>query len=285
MERNLQKPALKSTPKRIIIGLSVSLSVLVPFVLYSWFLGGSDPQAVEAFCAQQNCQCADWYRGNAGAYTVENNVWNKGEDQQYLQCVTLQAADPGASAGWAWNWPGIRFNVVAYPNLMYGKNPWLSSTTAKLPARVGELGCLEVDFEVEQAGRGKGNLAFDLWITREAASQPTDISSEIMIWLSHQGFKSAGRRVDQVDLGGKKVDFYKKENHQATEGYAWNYYAFIFPQDYTHGRLDLMEVLNYLVANGYVSTDEYLSAIQLGNEIVSGYGQTWIPKYEVRFCE
>ena len=205
MEQKDQKTARIFPLKRIIIGLSVSLSVLVPFLLYSWFLGRSDPHAVESFCTQQNCQCTDWYRSNAGPYTVENNVWNKGGSQEYQQCVTIQAAAPGVSAGWAWNWPGIRFNVVAYPNLMYGKNPWLPSTTPNLPLRIGDLGCLEVDFEVEQVGSGKGNLAFDLWLTREAASQPTDISGEVMIWLSRQGFKPAGIRVDRGDLGADQV--------------------------------------------------------------------------------
>ncbi len=285
MDRNNTRLALKSPPKRLVIGFSVSLSVLLPFLLYSWFLGRSDPQIVDSFCATRSCQCTDWYRGNAGSYTVENNVWNKGENQQYQQCVILQDADQGVSAGWVWNWPGIRFNVVAYPNLMYGKNPWLPSTTPNLPLRIGDLGCLEVDFEVEQVGSGKGNLAFDLWITREAASQPTDISGEVMIWLSRQGFKPAGIRADQVDLGADQVDFYKKENHQATEGYTWTFYAFVYPEDFTHGRLDLMEVLDYLVANGYVSTDDFLSGIQLGNEVVSGYGQTLVRQCEVRFCE
>ena len=285
MEQKDQKTARKSPKKRLVIGLSVSLSVLVPFLLYSWFLGRSDPQTIESFCAQGNCQCTDWYRGDAGAYTVENNVWNKGENQQYQQCVTIQAADPGVAAGWAWNWPGVRFNVVAYPNLMYGKNPWLPSTSPNLPAHVGELGCLQVDFEVEQSGSGKGNLAFDLWITREAASQPEDISGEIMIWLSRQGFKPPGLRLDRVDLGGETVDFYRKENHQATEGTVWTFYAFVYPEGFTQGSLDLDEVLDYLVTNGYVSSDEYLSGIQLGNEVVSGYGQTWVRHYEVRFCE
>jgi len=285
MEQKHKKTEHKFPTNRLVIGLSVSLSVLVPFLLYSWFLGRSDPQTVESFCVQQNCQCMDWYRHNSGAYTVENNVWNKAENQQYQQCVSIQAADPGVSAGWAWNWPGIRFNVAAYPNLMYGKNPWLSSTTPNLPVRVGELGCLEVDFEVEQAGSGKGNLAFDLWITREAASQPTDISGEVMIWLSRQGLKPAGSRIDRVDLGGKMVDFYMKEDHKPSEGSAWTFYAFVYPEDFTHGRLDLREVLDYLVTNGHVAGDEYLAAIQLGNEVVSGYGQTWVREYEVRFCE
>lgn len=285
MENNGKKTARTFPRKRFVIGLSVSLSVLVPFLLYSWFLGRSDPQIVESFCAQHNCQCTDWYRSSVGSYTVENNVWNKGEDQQYRQCVALQAADPGVSAGWAWNWPGTRFNVLAYPNLMYGKNPWLPSTSPKLPVRIGELGCLQVDFDVVQAGSGKGNLAFDLWLTREAASQPADISGEIMIWLSRQGFKPAGSRLDRVELGGETVDFYMKENHQPSEGSAWTFYAFVYPKDFTHGRLDLREVLDYLVANGYVNGDEYLASIQLGNEVVSGYGQTWIRQYEVRWCE
>lgn len=271
--------------KRFIIGLTVSLSVLAPFFLYSAYLGRSNAAYVDSLCADRACACGDWYRRSVGEYQIENNVWNKGNITTYRQCVFIEDGGSGIDAGWAWNWPGIRFDVVAYPNIIYGKSPWLPSTSSRLPIRISEIGCLEADFEIVQEGSSKGNLAFDLWLTSSASSQPSDVTREVMIWISRTGFWSAGSRVDTIDVDGLEVGVWKKENHQPSPEYAWTYVAFVYQSDLAEGPVDLLGFLDYLVDNGHVSPDEYLSAIQLGNEIVSGYGQTLISRYEILLCD
>ncbi|MGD1992047.1 MAG: hypothetical protein PVI59_02530 [Anaerolineae bacterium] len=203
----------------------------------------------------------------------------------FLLCVFIDPADGGIEAGWAWNWPGVQFNVVAYPNIMYGKNPWLASTSPQLPRRVGDIGCLEADFEVVQQGRGKGNLAFDLWITDSASSQPPDITREIMIWLSREWFRPAGSRVDTVTVAGDEIRLWRKEDHSPSDDGEWTFLAFVYQSDKTSGPIDLDAFLSFLVDNGYIASDEYLAGMQLGNEIVSGYGQTLVREYEIRFCD
>jgi hypothetical protein len=273
-----------SKNKRALIGLSVSLAVIVPFTLYSAYLGRSNTTYITSLCADRRCECSDWYRQDAGVYRIENNVWNKGDFNGYQQCVFMGERDGGFEAGWAWNWPGVRFDVVAYPNIMYGKNPWLPATTASLPLRIGDIDCLEAEFEVIQTGTGKGNLAFDLWVTNSASAQPADITREIMIWLSRTGFWSAGSRIDTITFDGKEVGLWVKENHNPSEDYVWTYFAFVYQSDFTEGVVDLAGFLRYLVENGHISADEYLASIQLGNEIVSGYGSTVIRDFEVRVC-
>jgi hypothetical protein len=217
---------------------------------------------------------------------VENNVWNKGENSNYQQCVFVEENNNGTiDAGWAWNWPGLRFNVVAYPNIIYGKTPWLPTTTPKLPVRIEGINCLQADFDVIQRGSGKGNLSFDLWITDSANAEPTDITREIMIWISRDGFRPAGLRTDTLSLDGKEISFYQKENFRVSDEYEWTFLAFVFDTALTEGPVNIMELLDYLVDGGYVSPDEYLSSIQLGNEVVSGYGQTLLMNYEISFCE
>jgi hypothetical protein len=271
--------------KRLLIGLSVSLSVLVPFLLYSFYLGRSNTAHIASLCAEQICACDDWYRHSVGQYQIENNVWNKENANKYQQCVFIKDGDEGIDAGWAWNWPGIRFNVVAYPSIIYGKNPWLSSTSPMLPIRIGDINCLKADFKVIQQGSSKGNLSFDLWVTSSASAQPEDISREIMIWLSHKGFQPAGSRQDSINLDGKDIGLWKKENHNASNEYEWTFFAFVYRSDLTEGSINLNGLLSYLVDNGHISPDEYLSGVQLGNEIVSGYGQSLIQNYKIRFCD
>jgi hypothetical protein len=99
----------------------------------SAYLGRSDPTYLDALCGDRECVCNEWAWSNIGEYRIENNVWNKGSISDYQQCLFIQDGDRGINAGWGWNWPGLRFNVVAHPNVMCGKNPWLSSTTPDLP--------------------------------------------------------------------------------------------------------------------------------------------------------
>jgi hypothetical protein len=271
--------------KRLLLGFLVAPVVMILYFLYSAFLGRSDTTYINSFCIERSCECADWYRRSVGGYQVENNVWNKGNVDSYQQCVFISNSDHGIDAGWAWNWPGIRFNVVAYPNIMYGKNPWLPATSPELPLRIDEINCLEAEFEVIQQGSGKGNLAFDLWITNSASAQPSHITREIMIWLSREGFQPAGSRVDVISIDGNDIELWKKENHKPSDEYEWTFLAFVYQSDFTEGSINFVELLNHLVDNGYIASGEYLASIQLGNEIVSGNGQSLIQNYEIRFCD
>ena len=191
--------------KHLLYGFLVAHVFMIVFVIYSALLGRADPTYVEKLCKEQRCECTDWYRQSVGQYQIENNVWNKGNISSYQQCVFISESNGSVNAGWAWNWPGIRFNVLAYPNIIYGKNPWLPSTSPDLPLRIDEIKCLETKFDVIQLGSGKGNLSFDLWITDNLSSQPSDITHEIMIWLSHDGFWPAGSRVDTINIEGNEI--------------------------------------------------------------------------------
>ncbi len=175
--------------------------------------------------------------------------------------------------------------MLAYPNIIYGKNPWLTSTVDTLPKRIGDINCLQAEFDVIQQGSGKGNLAFDLWITDSASAQPSDITRELMIWITRDSFRPAGSRVGTLNLDGRDIGLWKQDNFNVWEKAEWTFFAFVYSSDLTTGTIDLAALLDYLVDNGHISPDEYLSSIQLGNEIVSGYGQTLIRNYEIRFCD
>lgn len=271
--------------KHLLYGFLVAPAAMIVFVIYSAFLGMSDPAFIESMCSNRSCECTDWHRHSVGSYQVENNVWNKGNIDSYQQCVFINQADHGIDAGWGWNWPGVRFNVVAYPNVTYGKNPWLNTTSPELPLRIDEIDCLEAEFRAEQYGRGKGNLAIDLWITDSASAEPSNITREIMIWLSREGFRPAGSRVDTVVIDGHEIGLWKKEDHKPSEGPSWTFVAFVYRSDLTEGAINFVEFLDHLVDNGHMSPDEYLASIQLGNEIVSGHGVTLVKDFEIRICD
>jgi len=271
--------------KRLLYGFLVAPVVVAAFFGYSAYFARSNPPLIEEFCTEQSCECMDWYRERVGEYRIENNIWNSEKVKSFQQCLFMSDGDNDINAGWAWNWPGIRFGVVAYPNILYGKNPWLPSTSPEMPIRIDKVGCLKTDFDVVQTGSGKNNLSFDLWITNSPSSEPSTITHEIMIWLSSEGFWPAGSRVDTFEIDGKEIELWKKENHNPLGDYEWTFLAFVYQSDYTEGTINMHEILEYLVKKEYIESEAYLSGIQLGNEIVSGYGKSYINNFEITFCD
>jgi hypothetical protein len=271
------------------IGLQVffggAVAVAFFFLSTGYVPAGSNTAHVEALCAEETCFCEEWSTRTQGAYLLENNVWGKGGIEEATQCAYLEGGEEGVEAGWAWDWPGFRFDVVAYPSIVYGKKPWFpASTTASLPRRIGELDCLWADFEAGREGRGNGNLSFDLWLTEDEAAGPESVTAEVMIWLWHQGMRPGGRRAASLSLDGREAELVRQEGHQGPEGLEWTLLTFLYRPEVTEGPLDLKAHLDYLVANGYVSGDAYLADVELGNEVVSGYGRTTVRGYEVEVC-
>jgi hypothetical protein len=198
----------------------------------------------------------------------------------------MEAGDPGVNAAWAWNWPGQRFDVVAYPSIVFGKKPWSdASTTPLLPKRIAALGCLEADFELNQQAQGSRNLAFDLWVTADPEAAPESIRAEVMIWLSHEGMSSAGRSEQRLEVDGRQVDLRVRDGHPGPDGLSWRYIAFVYPEPWEAGPIDLSAHLDALVEDGYISAEDYLADVELGNEIVSGSGKTTLVNYVVQECK
>jgi len=271
--------------KHLLYGFLVVPAFMIVFVGYHAYLTRSNPSLIKTFCLEHDCECVDWYLGSVGQYQVENNIWNRGNVKSYQQCVFITDGDHDINAGWAWNWPGIRFDVVAYPNLLFGKNPWRPSTSSQMPLRIDKISCLEAKFNVVQTGSGMNNLSFDLWLTDNLLSNPSSITHEIMIWLSSEGFWPAGSREETLEIDGNKIDLWKKENHNPSGDNEWTYLAFVYQSDYTEGTIKIHDFLGYLSEKGYIDPEAYLSGIQLGNEIVSGYGESYINNFEVIFCD
>lgn len=69
---------------------------------------------------------------------------------------------------------------MAFPDILYGKNPWAdSSTTPLLPVRLSSIQSLSVD--LEQDGPGHRNTAFQIWLTDSLGNKPANITREIMV--------------------------------------------------------------------------------------------------------
>jgi hypothetical protein len=227
--------------------------------------------------------CADSAKLVRGAFTAENNTWGKEALAGWSQCVGIGAGEAGGVlARWTWDWLDSGDKVKGYPAIVFGQKPGHPTTTSLLPRRLSAIGSASVSWNVDYARTGRGNLAFDIWLTSTAnpatfAAPP--IAHEIMIWLdAYGGMTPGGHLLESVTLDGLAYDLYVDENSRR----GWRYVVFrsVAPQTGT-GRIDLLAFTNFLVMRKLIAGDEFVASIELGNEVVSGTGDTRVSAYSV----
>ena len=247
----------------------------------------SDPTPL----APQAEACRGWEEWFVEDYFYYNNVWNRLDTRDYEQCImrrTLPDLAGTVEYGWRWRWPVRRGQVKAYPEIIYGQRPWQrSSTTPELPRQIGAIAALEVDYEAYLTAEGTYNLSFDFWITSNDPPSESGITHEVMLWVDH-GFRPAGQEfyVGPVRLDGALWDLYVWPERVWRDAggeptFSGDFIALVRHRDQHVGSVDLLAIFQYLVDEGYVPAHHYLTAIEFGNETVSGTGELWLKDFRV----
>lgn len=232
--------------------------------------------------------CDDSSTVTAGHYLAENNSWGKAGMVGWSQCMgagnSLKTSAPdGLAARWTWDWRYQGDNVKAYPEVVFGHKPgYPKSTTPALPRVLNSLQQLSMDYEVHTEREGAGNLAIDMWLTNTAS--PTTfaappITHEVMIWLEVFGpMYAGGQQVDKVRINGTLYRVFVGEKF----GLGWRYVAFApnSPMQ-TTATVDLMAFFQYLKSKNLVTGQEHLAAVNFGNELISGAGETELRHFAV----
>ncbi len=221
--------------------------------------------------------CDPWTQEPYGDYLIENNVWGQGSINEFTQCI-FTAND--LSFGWNWDWPDIGYNVKAYPEIIFGKKPWsINSTTNELPIKIDNVETFEVNFDLNIEASGNYNLAFEFWVTEDSISNQDQITNEVMIWTANSLLQPAGEQISVFFSDGYYYDLYRAEFDD------WIYYAFVSQTDQQEGTLHVHNFINYMLATDHLNPNEYMASFELGNEIVSGSGQTNIQQYSISVNE
>lgn len=219
-----------------------------------------------------------------GQYLVENNTWGSQGMVGWSQCMGgVMHGTSGLSAHWTWDWKNEGDNVKAYPEVVFGHKPgYPKSTTTLLPRKLKSLQTLVLDYDVHTEREGAGNMAIDMWLTN--VNSPTafavpPITHEVMIWLEAFGpIYAGGQQVDKLRINGTLYRVFVGEKF----GLGWRYVAFApnSPMD-TAGSIDLLPFFMYLKGKGLITTEEFLSSVNFGNEIISGSGETKLNRFAV----
>lgn len=183
---------------------------------------------------------------NDGGYYVHNNMWNTKDalgPQTTYACsfhdwyvVSNQTNHAGAVK----TYPNVHKD---YPNPLLSSFKAITSTFAETSPHVGIY-----------------DVAYDIWTNGVA----TPGCTEFMIWNENFHQVPSGDPVARVTFGGRTYDVYTASND--------HYIAFVPTAVFTSGTVDILEMLTWAAARGWLPPRATLGAIDLGVEIVSTDG-------------
>jgi len=219
-------------------------------------------------------------------YRLINNVWNKSAATgSYIQRVFTETLNGKTAVGWQWNWTNSSYSVVAYPEIVIGDKPWDTAAGISTPFPVA-AGSADIvaDFKTNITATGVYNMAFSIWGFTNTSDPRNSITHEIMIWVLNNGLSPAGTKQYTTTIDGVEFDVYVKENHGDDSGGAsnkWTYIAFEPQSDIKAGPFHLDDFIDFLASKSLITSANYLSSVELGNEVVRGSGSVEIEDYAI----
>lgn len=181
-----------------------------------------------------------------GGYDVHNNMWNS---SKYSPCAqTLYA------------WSHDKWYVVARMNNKTGDGAVKTYPNVHRDyrnAQIGSFDSIKSTFSEKSPRVGIYNVAYDIWINGIAKPGCT----EVMIWTENFNQVPGGSYIQDVTFGSRKFKLYRDSRS--------GYIAFVAATNFTSGTLNLLEIMKWVIAKGWLSEKSTVDQICFGAEIVS----------------
>ena len=213
--------------------------------------------------------------------SLKNNLWGKNKVKKGVPelCVYKK----GNYFGWKWSIPNNASGVIGYPAMHIGQNPFSNIKNIKsgFPVKLASISEFKVDYDFETyVKHHKYNLAFDLWLTNTQFSTKKDIKTEIMIWEDYFDFTSYGKKKGTLITPFGIYTLHTGYLNNPKYGQDWQYIAFVRKSTRNKGMVDINHLLNYLIEENLISGEDFLTSLELGNEIGNSSGMTLVKKFE-----
>lgn len=238
--------------------------------------------------------CEDYQQITLAQGILYNNVWNKHADTTGTgtQCLESREIDGAMEYGWSWDWPRGKRVIYGYPQIKTGTSPWAPNPDfdPRFPAKIASLKEMTLTFATETSTDGIHNLAASMWLTTEPmiATEPdaSVIATEIMIWTyaTKGHFNPAGKKVAEISLDEHTWEVWADKNWTDASGIndnTWTYLTFRAKEHSLSAHIDLLKLLDYAADKQFISRDLYIADLELGNEIMSGSGVTWVKEFSL----
>ncbi|HTA89620.1 MAG TPA: hypothetical protein VK745_08590, partial [Polyangiaceae bacterium] len=211
-------------------------------------------------CSKANATCSGSNTGcNVGSYYLFDNQWNCGASSGN-DCGPESAYGclEGNTVSWVAtsNQPAGNTAVLTYPAVQdnFDSKPLLSS-----------FNTISATFEETSPHVGDYEVAWDCWFN--------DNANELMVWVDNYNQAPGGKKVaTNVALGGRSYDIWWAAG-SGTSGYL----VFYATATFTSGTVDLLQLFEYAVTNGWLPASSTVNQLSFGIEICSTNGQdaTW----------
>jgi hypothetical protein len=186
-----------------------------------------------------------------GGYYVHNNVWNAGEagPETLYACSYknwyVTSTQPDSTSVKAF--PNVHLDIENLDGLPMDTYTTITSTFAATAPDVGIY-----------------NVAYDLWLDGVGWGNGT---TEVMIWTENRGQVPLGDTVaPEMTFGGKRYDVYR---HTSASDGGVQVISLLSIETQTSGSIDLREILDFIVDEGWLESNATINQIGYGVEICS----------------
>ena len=220
-----------------------------------------------------------------GKYKLFNNTWNKhATTGRYRQKIFVKEVGDQSVFGWAWKWKESAA-VATYPEVIYGVSPWNGEVgkDSGMPFVAGQKK-LVVNYDASLQASGAYNLAFEFWTVSSLPVRKEAITHEVMIWVAAGALGAAGSQVDRAVLDGHAFDIMMAKGHGDVSGQnknTWTILTLIADTPILKGPLDVGAIIEYLMKQGLLSRDSYVTCLELGTEVKRGSGSVVLRDFSV----
>ncbi|HYW79593.1 MAG TPA: hypothetical protein VE890_08450 [Thermoguttaceae bacterium] len=179
-------------------------------------------------------------------YYVHNNLWNSAK---YSPCTSTLYA-----------WSADKWHVVTRMNNKTGDGavktyPNVHRDYRRVPIK--SFDAITSRFAETSPRVGIYNVAYDLWINGIAKPGCT----EIMIWTDNFHQVPGGKYVEDATFDGRTYKVYRRSKS--------GYIAFVAKESFTAGTVNLLDIVNWTIAKGWLPAESTLDQICFGVEVVS----------------
>jgi Glycosyl hydrolase family 12 len=232
--------------------------------------------------------CVNYSVTTRGPFQYQNNMWAQDKAKgPFEQCVITRQIDGKAQLGWTWDWPGFEPLGFGYPEIIFGWKPWSDkSTTLELPIRIADLQELALRYAVSTESAGEVALSISVFVTDSADAtrpNPRAIMDEIVVWLDYPDDATpVGTRTALVELAGVQYELWHTPDHgNRGDGTGWDLYYFKGPNQQVRGTTRLEQFFDALLKKNLLRADHFVASVELGDELMSGSGTTWVQDFQV----
>jgi len=259
-------------------------TVIKKHFLFGWFVcafftmanisAGADP-------AGRIEKSGEWDCIQDGEYLVENCTWNvKAATNKWQEIIFCDPAT--GSRGWRWDFSGENDVCKTYPEIIFGRKPFdvYKSTTSRLPV-ILSAARFQLEYDYVAKSDGTYNTTTDISFTDSTNPGPANIRAKLMIWFDHQNmpfFESKAKK--RAVIGGQPYQVFIEHDHVGSEG-KWVFIALLPENLPARDELNLKEYFDYLISEGALKPEWFLSSIEAGSEIASGRGEITFRRFVV----